>query len=109
MIHSVHDSFSLTSDVASAVCATPATSRRDGRIIENWQNLLRTNPVLYINLLAPNSSRRFLHFLVLTTSYAIVAFSVRGNLYTDRGCPNVCHIAEELHRTLSIPVLQFTI
>src|SRR5208282_808391 len=87
----------------------PATIRCHDRIIQNWQDLLRAHPGVYINLLALNPSRGLAHFFIATAAGTEFAISVRGNLGTDRGSAQVRDVAEKFHRAFAVAVLEFAI
>src|SRR5208282_6607566 len=87
----------------------PATIRCHDRIIQNWQDLLRAHPGVYINLLALNPSRGLAHFFIATATSTEFAIPVRGNLGADRGGAKVRNMTKKFHRAFAVTVLEFSV
>src|SRR5258707_14587702 len=93
-----------------SVAPTTSTAARCYiRIVQNWQNLLRSDPTFNIDLLARDPVRRLQQRLVLSAAGAKLAFPVRRNLNPDRCRSQVRHIAKKLDGALAVALFHFAI
>src|SRR6266851_308252 len=93
-----------------SVAPTTSTAARCYiRIVQNWQNLLRSDPTFNIDLLARDPVRRLHQCLMLASPSTELALSMRRNFNSDRCRPQVCHVAKKLYWTFAIPVFQFAV
>lgn len=90
--------------VRSVIPTTPTPRCRHARIVQNRQKVLRSYPTLHIDLLARNPPCGLKKCIVLTSTRTELTGPMRRNLNSDRGGPQVCHVAQKLHRTLPISV-----
>ena len=70
---------------------------------------MRPHPSLYVDFFAPDAPRRLQKRLVLASTDAEFAFSVRWRLTTEHRCPKVSYMAKKLHRTLFTAVFHLAV